>query len=192
MSKPIKQHAEALAEAVTEVLQSDPSVEEEVLETAMREILVSQRSILNLLLRDDIISDVTYAQLKSEVDIALTSPDTSQLEFLLRKTKDPIRGLMTIIVQKSDAESVIAILNRLGTPITRFSSSGGFLGKENTTLLVGVPEGKDQVILDAISKASRQRIEHIPGLPDHADFSTSITVQGATIFTFDVERFEEI
>jgi CPA1 family monovalent cation:H+ antiporter len=190
-SKPIKQHAEALAGAVTEVLHSDPSVEEEVLETAMREVLVSQRSILNSLLRDNIISEDTYAQLKSEVDIALASPDTRQLEFHLRRTKDPIRGLMTIIIQESDAESVIAILNRLGTPVTRISSSGGFLGRENTTLLVGIPEGKDQQILNAISKASRQRIESIPGFLDPSDLSKPVTVRGATIFTFDVERFEE-
>jgi uncharacterized protein YaaQ len=86
---------------------------------------------------------------------------------------------------------VIAILNRLGTPVTRISSSGGFLGRENTTLLVGIPEGKDQQIFNAISKASRQRIESIPGFLDPSDLSKPVTVRGATIFTFDVERFEE-
>ena len=51
LAKPIKQHADALAEIVSEALFADPSVEEEILDTTMRELLVSQRSVLNMLLR---------------------------------------------------------------------------------------------------------------------------------------------
>ena len=60
----------------------------------------------------------------------------------------------------------MAVLNRLGIPVTRLSSSGGFLGRKNTTLLVGVPEGKDPAILQAITSASQQRVEFLPAGTD--------------------------
>ena len=192
MSKPTKQHARALAGAVTEVLHADPSVEREAIDTALREMFVSQRSVLNTLLRDSIITDETYAQLVSEVNTALSDPDSSQIKNILSRPKDPIRGLMTIVIQDSDVENVVAILNRLGTSITRLSSSGGFLGRKNATLLVGVPEGKELVILNAISNASRERVEYIPGSVDASDPATPVTVGSATIFSFDVERYEEL
>lgn len=192
MSEPIKQHANALAKAVTEVFHSDPKVEEEIFDTAMREILISQRSVLNSLLRDNIISEETFSQLLTEVDTALTSSNSDQLQMLLNRPKNPIRGLMSIIVQDSDVESVIAVFNRLGISITRLSSSGGFLGRKNTTLLVGIPEGKESQIIKAISKVSRKRIEYINDSIDSAERSTSVVVGGATVFTFDVERYEEI
>jgi len=192
MSIPIKQHANALAKAVAEVFHSDPTVEEEVFDTAMREMLISQRSVLNSLLRDDIISEETFGQLASEVDTALTSSNSNQLQILLNRPKSPIRGLMSMIIQDSDIESVIAVFNRLGISITRLSSSGGFLGRKNTTLLVGVPEGKESQIFNAISRVSRQRIEYLPDSTDTSGRSTSVIVGGATIFTFDVERYEEI
>ena len=46
MSKPIKQHADALADAVTDALHADHTVQEEVIDTAMKEMLLAQRSSL--------------------------------------------------------------------------------------------------------------------------------------------------
>lgn len=192
MSRPIEQHAQALAGAVTEVLNADPSVEQEVFDTAMREMLVSQRSILNTLLRDGIVSEDTFAQLVIEVDAVLAEPNSNLMSLILNRSKGPIRGLMSIVVQDSDVENVIAVLNQLGTPITRLSSSGGFLGRKNATLLVGVPDGKEPAILKAISSVSRQRVETIQGSEGSSGRVSSVTVGGATVFTFDVERYEEI
>jgi CPA1 family monovalent cation:H+ antiporter len=191
MSTPIRQHAEALAGAVSEALQVDRKVEEEVFDTAMREMLVSQRSALNMLLRNGIITEETFAQLVIEVDTALSEPQSNQLEIVLNRQKNPIKGLMSVVLQESDVENVMAVLNRLGIPVTRLSSSGGFLGRKNTTLLVGVPEGKDPAILKAITSASQQRVEFLPASTGEAQESTSVLVGGATIFTFEVERFEE-
>jgi CPA1 family monovalent cation:H+ antiporter len=192
MAKPIKRHAQALAEAVTEVLQGDPSVQEEVFDTALREMLTAQRSALNTLLRDGIITEDIFAQLVSEVDTALSDPHSSQIEIILNRPKYKINGLMAVILQVSDVESVTAILNRLGIPVTRLSSSGGFLGRKNITLLAGVPDGKESTIMKAIINSSKQRVEFLPTSPDNDRNATSVTVGGATIFTFDVERYEEL
>jgi CPA1 family monovalent cation:H+ antiporter len=191
MAKPIKQHAQALTEAVSEVLQGDPSVQEEVFDTALREMLVSQRSALNTLLRDGIITEDIFAQLVSEVDTALSEPHSSQIEIILNRPKYKISSLMAVILQVSDVESVTAILNRLGILVTRLSSSGGFLGRKNVTLLAGVPDGKESTIMKAIHNASKQRVEFLHATSDEVRNATSVTVGGATLFTFEVERYEE-
>jgi len=199
MSKPIKQHADALSESEAEALHADPTVEDEVIATAMREMLASQKSSLNMLLRDGIISEETYSDLVIEVDTAITEPQTNHIQNLLHRQKNPITGLMTVVLQESDVENVMAGLNRLGTSVTRLSSSGGFLGRKNTTILVGVPEGKEPNILQTIQKASKHRVENLQQYKDDADmnlnitnFEGSVTIMGATSFTFDVERYEEL
>jgi len=191
MSTPSRQHAEALADAVSEALHADQGVEEEVFDTAMREMLVSQRSALNALLRNGIINEETFAQLVIEVDTALSDPQSNLLEIILNRHKNPINGLMMIVLQESDSENVMAILNRLGNPVTRLSSSGGFLGRKNITLLAGVSDGKVPAILKAITGASQHRVEFLPASTEETQESTSVFVSGATIFTFDIERFEE-
>jgi len=192
LAKPIKQHADALAEVVSEALYADPSVEEEILNTTMREILVSQRNALNTLLRNGIISEETYAKLVVEVDTALTSPQAGQIGTLLNKQLLPIDGLMAVIVQDSDIENVNAVLNRLGNPATRLSSSGGFLGRKNTTLFVAVPKGKEWKIMETIESACQKRVEFLPPELKKSENETSVTIEGAAIFTFDVDRFEEL
>ncbi len=192
MAEPIQQHAQVLAEAVSEALHADPSVEEDVFDATMREMLVTQRSSLNKLLRDGTITEETFSQLVGEVDTALAEPQSEQVKLILNRPKSPIRGLMSVIVQESDVESVMAVLNRLGIPVTRLSSSGGFLGRKNTTLLAGIPSGKDSAMIKAIKNVTRTRVEFLPNTNDPHENQSSVTVGKATIFTFDVERYEEI
>ena len=132
-----------------------PSVEEEVFDATMREMLISQRSSLNKMLRDGTITEETYSQLVSEVDTALAETRSEQVKLILNRPKNPVRGLMSVIVQESDVESVMAVLNRLGIPVTRLSSSGGFLGRKNITLLAGIPTGRDAAMIKAIKNATR-------------------------------------
>jgi uncharacterized protein YaaQ len=89
-------------------------------------------------------------------------------------------------------ENVMAVLNRLGIQVTRLSSSGGFLGRKNTTLLAGIPTGKDETMIKAIKNATRTRVEFLPGARESGETIPSVTIGRATIFTFDVERYEEI
>ncbi len=191
LSTPIQQHVEALSNAVAEVLQEDPTVEQEVLDTAMREMLLSQRSSLNTLVQNGIISEETYTQLALEVDTALTESKTNILDMLLHRSDEKIRGMMAMVVQEPDVENIIAALNRAGIQVTRLSSAGGFLKRKSTTLLAGIPEGKSEVVKDIIQKSTQRRVEYLPAANGEAPNTTPITV-GAMVFTFDVERYEEM
>ncbi len=190
LSKPMIQHAEALSRAVEETLHADPSLEIKEMNSAFRDILQTQRSALTALLRDGIIAEETYAQLLGEVDTALVDPQTNLFEMLRLDAGKHITSLLAVIVQEADVENVMAVLNRQGLPVTRLSSMGGFLGRKNVTLLVGTPEGAEEGIKKGIINASRQRVEFIPGSLDDPQTSASVTIGGATIFAFDIERYE--
>ncbi|MBG7609741.1 MAG: Na+/H+ antiporter, partial [Anaerolineae bacterium] len=114
LSKPLKQHSEALAKTVTEALLVDPKVEAEELDTALRDLLQTQRSTLNALLREGILTEEIFSQLVGEVDSALSEPRSNLIEILLNNTDREIGQLLVIIIQEADIENVIAALNRLG------------------------------------------------------------------------------
>jgi len=190
LSKPLKQHAKALAKVVEETLHADPTLELQEMDSAFRDLLQTQRSSLNTLLRDGIISEDTYSQLASEVDSALTHRQSSLLDLIRADTSQTIDGLMAIIVQEADVENVNASINRLGLPVTRLSSTGSFLGRKNVTLLVGTLKEQEENLKKAIMRASRQRVELLPSPELDSDKSTAITIGGATIFAFDVERYQ--
>jgi uncharacterized protein YaaQ len=100
------------------------------------------------------------------------------------------------VVQSQDAESAEEALNGLGMMVTRLPSLGGFLGRRNATLFIGIPHGKEKAALAALQKNCRQRVEYIAvpleSAPLPLPTPTPITIGGASIFALDVEHFEVI
>ena len=80
--------------------------------------------------------------------------------------------------------------------VFHLASTGGFLGRHNATLLVGLPEGMEEKALAALRKSCRQRVEYLAipmeGAPLPLPTPVPVTVGGAKVFTLPVERFEEI
>ena len=107
----------------------------------------------------------------------------------------PIRFLMTIMVQEQDVDLAARALSVLGVHVIHLASSGGFLGRRNAALLVGLPENMEEQVLVALQKSCRQRVEYLAipleGAPLPLPTPVPVTVGGATIFTLPVERFEE-
>ncbi len=191
----LEQHAQALASAVKEVMQADPSVEADELDTARREALRAQRSALIELLRDGVISEEVFNQLAREVDVAITESQNSWAGLLKSTGLHPIHLLMTVVIQVQDFENALNALTKIGLTVTHLSSSGGFLGRRNVTLLIGMGDDQEELVVRSLSKSCRRRVEYIStpleGAPFHLPLSTPVTVGGATIFTFKVDRFEE-
>jgi uncharacterized protein YaaQ len=107
-----------------------------------------------------------------------------------------IQRLMTAVVQNQDAENAINALTTAGLYVTQIASIGAFLGRRNTTLLIGMQENQEIIALSALQHSCRRRIEymttHLEGAPFHLPLSTPVTIGGATIFTLNVARWEEI
>jgi uncharacterized protein YaaQ len=61
-------------------------------------------------------------------------------------------------------------------------------------LLVGIPEGKLEMAVEALQRACRRRVEYVstplPGIDVPLTTPVPVQVQGATVFVFKVERSE--
>ena len=104
--------------------------------------------------------------------------------------------LLLAVIQEQDLDSARHALEQLKEPIVYLSSAGGFLGRRNATLLVGLRQGTEDQALKALEESCRQRVEYLTlpleGSPLPMPAPVPITVGGATVFALPVERIEEI
>lgn len=126
--------------------------------------------------------------------------NTNQSSPSKKSSNEPPTGniqqkLMIAVVQAQDADNSFEVLQNLGISCERLASVGGFLGRKNVTLLIGFQEDRQKVIMDALQETCRQRIEYIAvpleSAPLPLPTPTPITVGGATIFSLDIDEFEE-
>ena len=106
------------------------------------------------------------------------------------------KNVLIAVVQAQDAEAAQDGLKNLGMTVQRLPSVGGFLGRRNATLLIGVPEEQQSKAEEILRLNCRQRVEFIAvpleSAPLPLPTPTPITVGGATVFAIDVEYYEEI
>ena len=108
--------------------------------------------------------------------------------------------LIVAIVQDVDAGRVLDALMTEGYRTTKISSTGGFLVRGNTTILIGVQDEQVDPVLDVLRKHCEARREFVsPVLPlseaasaHHWVQPMEVEVGGATVFVLDVERFEQV
>ena len=86
--------------------------------------------------------------------------------------------LIIAIMRDSDTESVSQALVRNGYRVTRVASTGGFLRRGSTTLMVGTDEGKVDPAIEII-RANLGPISE----PD---------INRANLFIINVEHFHQI
>lgn len=105
--------------------------------------------------------------------------------------------LVLAIVNNDDAYSVSSSLNKANYPVTKISSTGGFLMSGNTTFLLGVGDDDVNAVVDLIGKNSKKRI--LPAPVDYSyggsavsPFPTEVTVGGATIFVLNIEEYRHV
>ncbi len=107
-----------------------------------------------------------------------------------------IRYLMTAMIQEQDVDGAERALALLNVPVIRLASTGGFLGRRNATLLIGLPEDLEEQVFAALRKSCRQRVEYLAvpmeGAPLPLPTPVPVTVGGAKVFALPVERYEEI
>lgn len=107
-----------------------------------------------------------------------------------------IHLLMLAVVQEQDMDTATRALARLDVPVVYLASAGGFLGRRNATLLIGLRRGKEDAAIKSLEESCRQRIEYmtlpLEGSPLPMPTPVPVTVGGATVFALPVEQFEEL
>jgi CPA1 family monovalent cation:H+ antiporter len=188
LSQQIENRAETLIDAAANKLSSHPDVESKELESAIQEALKSERTALRRLLREGSISEETFSDIVQEVDSALTDNQTDVIHALRTQHHKEIKDLLTVVTQDRYLDTISSLLQPFGYPITHIASTGGFLGRKNATLLIGVPTNKQSHIQNIIKKATRGDALISPA---EEDKSTDDVPGGATLFALEVERYEE-
>jgi uncharacterized protein YaaQ len=89
--------------------------------------------------------------------------------------------LIIAVVQNEDADNVVDALLEDEFRATRLASTGGFLRRGNTTLLVGAEEDQVDRVLDLIRMNARSRVA--------ASDSTESRTAAATVFVLDLEDY---
>lgn len=106
-----------------------------------------------------------------------------------------IHSMMTAVIQEQDVDLALRALDQIHVHVTHLASSGGFLGRRNATLLIGLADGEEERVLKALQSSCRKRVEYLAmpleGSPLPMPTPVPVTVGGATIFTLPVERYEE-
>src|SRR5699024_7006797 len=82
--------------------------------------------------------------------------DTSKGGNLMEKSK-----LVLAVLQGSDSDNTIRNLNERGFMVTVLSSTGGFLKKKSTTVMIGVEEERLEEALDILQKYAGHRKETV-------------------------------
>jgi uncharacterized protein YaaQ len=106
-----------------------------------------------------------------------------------------VHSMIVAVVQEQDQDPATRAVEALGALVVYMASTGGFLGRRNATLLIGIPEHRREEVLVALRSACRQRVEYltmpVEGAPMPMPAPIPVTVGGATVFALPVERFEE-
>ncbi len=70
--------------------------------------------------------------------------------------------LLVAIVQNDDADCVVSALGAAGHRVTRVASVGGFLGTQNTTLILGIEEEREPEVVAIFERECSGREVEVP------------------------------
>jgi len=82
--------------------------------------------------------------------------------------------LVLAVVRDIDTESIINTLLPKGFRVTQLASTGGFLRRGSTTMMIGVEAGEEQKVIDLLKRAV--------GPPDDKQHRITLFVMNATKF----------
>ncbi len=190
-----------LRHALQELLQRYPRLRAEELDNARKEVLRVERIALQELFQVGLIGEDVYEEMLGEIDTALEEDVPVWPTLALRRAPDapPIRYVTFAVVHEQDRREAFAALNRLGFPFTAFPSTGGYLQRRNVTLLIGLPEGRFEDLVEALRASCRKRVEFVAhprrfkGVPIPLWVEPKpVTVGGAVLFLTPVEHYEEV
>lgn len=107
--------------------------------------------------------------------------------------------LIVAVLHAKDAEACVTALNDAGFPCTRLGSFGGFLDRDNVTLLIGVEAAQVDTVVGILRSRAKRRHERlhtavtpVPAGGPPAPLPVDVEVGGATLFVLQVDRFERL
>ncbi|MGI5840058.1 MAG: cyclic-di-AMP receptor [bacterium] len=107
--------------------------------------------------------------------------------------------LVIAIIQDTDAGRLAEALAKEDIRSTKLASTGGFLGRGNTTIMIGTEDEKVEAVLAVIRGACLSRRQTVtPVAPVGATpgsfipIPLEVTVGGATVFVLTADKFVKV
>ena len=94
--------------------------------------------------------------------------------------------LVIAVVQNEDADAVVDALLEDEFRATRLASTGGFLRRGNTTLMIGADEDQVDRVLDLIRQHTRT------GMAPAEDDAAMTPQAAANVFVLDLEEYQRL
>lgn len=96
-----------------------------------------------------------------------------------------MKKLIISVIQNEVADAVVDALLEADFRATRLASTGGFLRRGNTTLLVGADEDQVERVLELVRTSARSGAAP-------ADAGDSSVSAAATVFVLDLEEYQRL
>jgi len=93
--------------------------------------------------------------------------------------------LIIAVVQNEDADNIVDALLEARYRATRLASTGGFLRRGNTTIMLGVQDEQVDEVLDVIKQKAQPR-------PVSSPQGDSVKSGAATVFVLELEQHERL
>ncbi|MGH2447706.1 MAG: cyclic-di-AMP receptor [Chloroflexota bacterium] len=102
------------------------------------------------------------------------------------------------VVHSDDASDLVKALSEAGFGATQLKSAGGFLRRQNSTIMVGTQDRDVERVLDIVREQCHSRTEQVNPLPPVVEpgevfmpYPVDVEVGGATVFVLAVDHFEK-
>lgn len=96
-----------------------------------------------------------------------------------------MKKLVIAVIQNEVADMVVDALLEADFRTTRLASTGGFLRRGNTTLMIGAEEDQVDLVLDLIKQSARA------GMASH-ETNEGSPASAATVFVLDLEEYQRL
>ncbi len=96
-----------------------------------------------------------------------------------------MKKLVIAVIQNEVADLVVDALLEADFRTTRLASTGGFLRRGNTTLMIGAEEDQVNLVLDLIKQSARS------GMASN-ETSEGSPASAATVFVLDLEEYQRL
>lgn len=93
--------------------------------------------------------------------------------------------LIIAVVQNEDADAIIEALLERQFRATRLASTGGFLRRGNTTLLIGVEDADVDAVMEVIRAHARTRVRQ-------ESSAGQVQSAAATVFVIPLEDYQRL
>ncbi len=97
-----------------------------------------------------------------------------------------MKKLIIAVVQNEDADNVVDALLEGDFRATRLASTGGFLRRGNTTLMIGADEDQVDHVMDLIKRQARS------GAAPADQPSGASVPAAATVFVLDLDEYQRL